>query len=480
MNSYCKGFFEQVGIEVDNIKIIPSLLVLLIVVPVIELMMTKYWFYSILIAPMLVAAIIMFRYKALGIYLLIIQIPFGAYRKIAIGGSSINLAWMIAGISILAVAIEIIANEKSLSILKAKLWWLLIPMLFVNTLSTIFSPYPETAQTELFEWIAAYIFIALILIRITPKGLFNTVPFWIVISMSLGSLCAVLGVYFNIGAEYFTQEGRGVGGAPDPNNFCLMIVFTIPLVLYFFIHAESPRKRMMYLGLLLLNLMGVVSTNSRSGVIVAAVVILITMMANHRKITAKIVKLIIPIGLAVVLVVPLVLPETLIDRMLTLTETYGDTSLNRRASYVNVAFDAYFKSPVIGTGPFTFQNIYEKSREARRWQRGQGAAKTALQRQAHNTYLEILVGSGTIGTIFFLGIIGVSYLNFSKARRMLTENNLYRQADLMTSYQLSFISLLLFFTFFSDITHKYFLLAIPLAELAVRFSGQIIKNSNAG
>jgi len=467
------GVIEQSKFSFGNIKILPILLAMLMVVPVVALMTTKNWPYAMLVAPVIVAGLFLMSNKFLGIYLLIIQIPFGAFRKIDIGSTSINIAWVIAGVSVFALAVELATHEKSFSVLKGKIWWLLMPMFFVNALATVFSPYPDTAVSELIGWIAAYIFIALIIVRIGEKGYFNTVPMWLVASTSAGSLCAVLGVYFNIGAEYFTQDGRGVGGAPDPNNMCLMIDFIVPIVLYFFINARNTKTRLLFLALLLLNLIAIVSTNSRSGTLVAGLMIVIMMMANHGKITGKLIKLLIPIGLSVLMAVPFVLPKSLIERMMTLTAAHGDSSLSRRASYIKVAMDAYFNAPVIGTGPFTFQNIYEKSREARRYLRGGIDAKITLQRQAHNTYLEILVGSGTLGMIFFLGTIIVTFLNFSRARSKLFKNRYYLQADLMTAYQLSLISLLIFFTFFSDPTHKYFLLIIALGELAMKYSQQM-------
>jgi len=457
----------------NNNNIQNGLIISLVMLPTIGLFLTPYYKFSLFVAPfLLISVIFLSKRQEINIffYIIIFLIPFGAYRKIG----PLNIPWLLAMVVLGQVFFDVLMQQRGLSELKAKIWYYLLPMLFVNAISTGLSPFKETALDAMKNWVAAYVFIGLMLLLITPRGVFKDLPVWIITSVSLGSTLAVMGVYLNIGAEWFTMEERGTGGAPDPNNMCLMIIFTIPIILHYLIDIKSIKIKMGMGLLLLINFMAVFSTNSRGGMLVAALVMLLMFVSNMKGLRARYMGILIPVFLLGLLALPVVMPQKALDRLLTVAAVNQDRSMQRRESYLYVGMRGYMERPIIGYGPFTFQHIFARSREAKHFQRGENT----LLRQAHNTYLEILVGSGTLGIILFLGVIAQAQINFFKAKKLLREIKMIEYSQLIMSFQLSFLGLLLYLLIFSDPYHKFLLIMLPLSELALRYAREFKSISN--
>jgi O-antigen ligase len=134
----------------------------------------------------------------------------------------------------------------------------------------------------------------------------------------------------------------------------------------------------------------------------------------------------------------------------------------RRAAYIDVALQSFKQHPVLGTGPLTFKDVWLNSIMAREFK--------IEERPAHNTYLEVLVGSGLVGLIIFLLLLWRALANFSHARRIFRDMGDIEMASLVGAYRLSFISVLIYFFIKSGIDHKLFLLALPLSETALRLA----------
>lgn len=464
----------MIKLELHRINFFQVSLSLGVIVLVCALMITPYYKLSLLVAPLLLmAALSMYRRQQINLifYIIIFLIPFGEYRKI--GG--VNLPWVLA-VAVLAVAaIDVVMGKLRLGDLSARLWFYLIPMLLVNFISTALSPYKETSIDAMKNWLAAYFFIGLMLLLMNSRGVFKNLPGWIIASVTLSAFLAVIGTYLGLWSEWFTKEDRGTGGAPDPNNLSLMIIFAIPMIMHYLLHAKSVLMRVGMSSLLFINIMGIFSTNSRSGMLVAGLVAMIMLFVNSKKIKARYVGLIIPVISLAVIALPIVMPQKALERLMTITATHQDRSMLRRSSYLDVGMRAYIQRPVIGYGPFTFQHLFAESREARLYQRGDAT----LLRQAHNTYLEILVGSGTLGMILFLGVIIQAHVNFFQAKKLLLRVQMVEYYDLVTSFQVSFSGLLVYLAVFSDPYHKDLLIMLPLSELVFRYARNFNLTSGA-
>ncbi len=451
------------------------IVMMVVVLPVMALMTTPYFKLSILIPILVVIGVISLAKRQdinVFFYIIIFLIPFGEYRKIG----PLNIPWLLAMLVLAVAALDIVQGKLSIKALKGKIWYYLFPMLFVNLIATGLSPYPETAIDAMKNWLAAYLFIALMLLLITERGVFKDLPFWIVVSVSLGSALSVMGVYLGIGYDLFTDEGRGQGGAPDPNNMCMMIIFVIPLVVHYLLYAETFIARIGATFLLLLNLLAVLSTDSRSGMLVAALIFGLLIIIHIARIKARYIRLILPVILIGLLALPMVIPQKTLIRMQTLTASYQDKSVQRRGAYIDVGIRAFMEQPIIGYGPFTFQHIFAESRESRKFKR-EGVRGEEL-RQAHNTYLEMLVGSGILGLGLFLGVILQAQLNLHRARKGLAKINSAEYSHLILSFQVAFLGALIYLAVFSDPYHKFLLVMLPLSELALRYTHRLQANFN--
>jgi len=153
---------------------------------------------------------------------------------------------------------------------------------------------------------------------------------------------------------------------------------------------------------------------------------------------------------------------TLWDRMMTLSSPQLDGSLLRRASYITVAIEAFKANPMLGCGFGSFPLIYERSIQSTAF-----ALKDeqSNKRMAHNTFLEILVGTGIIGLTFFIFLLFMSFSFFYVAQLRIKRRDRLGGAYIRC-LGYSFISLLASFLFLSAPYHKYMWLFIGLSAVA--------------
>jgi O-antigen ligase len=153
------------------------------------------------------------------------------------------------------------------------------------------------------------------------------------------------------------------------------------------------------------------------------------------------------------------LPEGYIERQLTLKKgTQADTSTQRRAAYQRAGIKSFLKHPFLGTGPFTFRMIWLNSEEIK--------AFKFTPRPAHNTYMDILTGSGILGLVSFLALIIAAYRDIKKAELMAL-NFLGHDplTMLIKSYRIAFTSSFLYLFIMSAFEHKLFLLGLSYSQM---------------
>jgi O-antigen ligase len=134
---------------------------------------------------------------------------------------------------------------------------------------------------------------------------------------------------------------------------------------------------------------------------------------------------------------------------------HEDAALDRRAAYLIVAGQAFVDAPLLGHGPDTFDEIWFRSSVS--------DAYKNERRPAHNTYAEVLVGSGLTGLAVFVGLLWVVYKNYRNAEIELRRIGDLRGAQLCGCYRIAFIGVLAYLFLKSGLDHKLFLLAIPLS-----------------
>ena len=155
-------------------------------------------------------------------------------------------------------------------------------------------------------------------------------------------------------------------------------------------------------------------------------------------------------------------------RLQNITNTTQDNAVGRRITYLIVGWREFIKAPFLGHGTGTFRELYSKTIYAAKYAR----KGHTLRRYAHNTYLEILIGTGITGLIIFLLVLRRAFKNFWVAAKVFIQNNQKNETEIIYAYIFSFASVSLYLLIFSDIYHKYMLLSIALSQIALRLSQQ--------
>lgn len=401
-------------------------------------------------------------------YAIIATIPFFRWRQLP-GPDFMKVDWLLFGLLLLIVGPYLVMQKTAPSRLKSNIWAPLTLFLIANFVAYLLSPYPDQAWSGMVTLLQGAIFMVITLLMVSTRGFETSLLSTIGFSLGLGALMSVLG-YFG-GIELFNQAGseRAYGGTISSNNMALMCVFTFPIMVYWAVYADTARMRMVGLVLATLMVLGVISTVSRGGFLNLIVVSLLLAYQYKGNFKPRHLGLIVAIiGISFVVVVS-VIPEDFFVRQASLiTEGTEDKSLDRRSSYVTVAVDAFQEKPVIGWGPDTFKKLWISSLETRWF--------NMVERPAHNTYLEVIVGTGIIGLILFLFLLGRSYFNYRNAEKLLISHGMEKEARLVGSFKLGLISVCMYFFIKSGLEQKYFLMIIPLSEVAARYAREKVAN----
>lgn len=407
------------------------------------------------------------RYPAAFFLAIVALIPFGEFRTVEGSLGFVRIHWIIGILLVLLTFLHSLPDRRLRQRLRSNLWLPVIALLAAQTMAALFSPYPGTAYTNVALTAAAYVFMAVGIVFLPRLHIYRrALPRVLVGSVSAGSLLAVLGFFFGVSlfAEKVTPGDfrRGVGGAPDPNNMSLMVIFVLPLLVHWLIHARRLPGRLAAGGLMFINIMAIVTTFSRGG----ALIFLLTMaglgMEYRHRLRARSVG---PAATVLAILAGLALwfaPPDYWQWQHSVVEA-EDSAMQRRASYLLVALDAFQQRPVVGHGPGTFPDIYAQTEEARRHTR----PGRSLRRFAHNTYIEILIGTGLLGLVPFVMLLWRGMRNYTQARRAAVAAGDHQLAMLTGSYRLSYIVLLVYLLIFSDPYHKYLMLALALSCAAV-------------
>ncbi len=387
-------------------------------------------------------------------YLTIFYIPFFKWRSIG----PLKIHWLLAAINMLIVGIYLLTNKRlPEQLIKSKIMPLFLIFLIINFISSMLSPYTDAAFKGYNLLILDFIFIIFNLIMLEYKGFTKWLPLVLIYSVSINNFLAILGSYFNV--QSFVYEGRGIGGTIDPNNAALMTNFITPLVLNFFFNAKEFKNKLLYFIIFLINLLGILATESRAGFLVFILVVSVTLFENRKKFHPKNLGLIVAIGSITIFLGIFFTPEAFVNRITNITKgKSADVSILRRTDYQRVGIEAFFKKPILGWGTLTFKRIWYLSDKSLKYAHS--------ERPAHNTYLEVLVGTGIIGLIAFVWILLRVYMNFSYSLKVFNYLKNEQIVSLIRGYKTGFMAILFYFFFKSGIEHKYFLLAIPLSDFA--------------
>lgn len=404
-----------------------------------------------------------------GFYLILIMIPFNAWRELMNQYRFLTLSKLIGLFLLGLLLVQVVEDPRRIKRVFTNTWFLLACFSVAVVVSTLYSAFPVESIDNLRMLVSAYLFFFLVLFFVGPEQLKTTLPYILAFSTVIVALIALMGYFFQIEALLLTSDpnitsGRVLGSASNPNLMAATLLVGIPFIVFFLFESRSLKGKLFWTMLFLISSGAIVLSYSRSMILVYGVLLIILLFDNLRRFKVRYTGFISVFAAILFIYGAAKIPETAIwERLASLSAPQIDTSLQRRASYFVVAKAAVKKHPVIGTGPGTFPFIYQHSSFAAAF----AEDATGYARSAHNTYLEVVVGTGLIGLIFFLSIILYAFTELYRAHKRVKLSDPHLAA-LIRSIAWAFIAFLMALMFSSQIFHKYIWLLIGLSVIAGR------------
>ena len=398
-------------------------------------------------------------------YAIIVSIPFFRWRTLPV--LDLKVDWILTALLLLILAPCLVLQSGVPRRLSGSIWGPLFLFLLANYVACLLSPFPDQAMSGFTGLLMGTLFMTITALMVSNRGFEKTMPLTLGISMGIGAGMSVLGYFANVEVFSQIQGERAYGGSISANNMALMCVFVFPVMVHWAVHASTPRMKLIGIVLASLQVLGVVSTVSRGGFLnLVVIAILLALQYRHYFKPRNLGLVVAIIGVGIIAAAAVIPKEFFIRQASLLTEGTQDKSLDRRSSYVKVAVDAIEDHPLIGWGTDVFKKVWVRSEETR-WFKME-------ERPAHNTYLEVTVGSGFVGLALFLLLMGRAFFNFHSAEKRLMQRGFESQARLCGAYKLSLLAVMLYFMIKSGLDHKYFLLILPLSTAAVRLADHLL------
>ncbi len=404
-------------------------------------------------------------------YAILFTIPYFRFRDLP-GPFFMKVDYLLTATLLAIVIPAVMVNKLAPLRLRANIWPPLGIFFLINVAATVLSPYPEASLNGLIILVAVVIFLTINLVMINDRGVDTWLPWVLAVSTALNAALASVG-YF-LGIEYFQGPGgRGYGGTISANNMALMCIYVVPLMVYWAVMGSTTVRRAFGLAATAILLAGLISTESRGGFLNLLAVAALLIFQYRHKLHPRYLGLVVGGASALVGATIALVPQEYIQRQASLgmvvewmsgdtRQLVEDSALDRRAAYLTVAFDAFPDRPILGSGPYTFPEIWVDSPQARMFD--------MTERQAHNTYLEVLIGNGIVGLVSFLILLFVTFRNYHQAEQLLYHRGDERGAYLVGAYKIAFLSVAFYFFVKSGLDHKYFILALPLSIAVQRYA----------
>ncbi len=404
-------------------------------------------------------------------YLILFTVPYYRYRIPFPQYPFFKIDYALGAILILLMIPRIILDKRFPATLYSNLWPGLLLFYVINIISALFTPYPATSIYGIRMLTVSGVYIAFVLIFVDEKGFFQTLPVVLFVSLGIATFISALGFFLKIPGLYVgVGQGlyRGYGPTIGANNMALMCNFTFPILVHFFLYEEGFLKRTMVLVVLLSVLLGFIASYSRGGFLVFMATALFIFAENIHHLKVKNFGLFLGTIGVIVLFGILFVPKSYYQRQLSITHgvKQADISVRRRHDYIVAAIHSIKKHPLLGTGPYTFLDVWVHSIYTRKYE--------MVKRPAHNTYLEVLVGSGFLGFAVFMFLLLKALRNYTKAKHFFLELGDRKTASLIGAYRASYLSILVYFFMKSALHHKYFLIGFALSEVAVRIMEKVM------
>jgi O-antigen ligase len=277
--------------------------------------------------------------------------------------------------------------------------------LVVSWLMSPFADFPGCAEVvENYAKVA--VFYVLMVTTVRDEKSLRTLLIFFIVSVGLYASHSLL-EWFN-GRYQFRMGVRRMIGVDttygDPNAFASTMLYTLPLLLPFWL--EKPRRvpRFLSVAFVLLALFCILKTGSRAGfmgLLIFTVIVIVT--SAKRK--AQALLGCGAAGLAGLVLMAAVLPEEMQNRYLTIIDSSrgpknAEESAGGRIDGIVLGFKLFQQSPAFGIGPAAFVHANPKGL------------------QPHNLYGQVLSELGLAGVAGLLAMVVCFFWNWYEARRL--------------------------------------------------------------
>lgn len=442
----------------------------MLLVPSVTLMTTKWYFLAPAPAIGLLLGIMLWHRPLWGLNLVIFLIPLEQFRTLNEKLAWLTLSKLVGAFLVIVVLARWFFLRESPA-LRSRLWPCLGMFMLTAMLATLYTVSPMTAANELRQMITAVLFFALTLSLVSYQGLLRSVSLPLLLGVTLSALLALFG-YITANPLFIVTTGenlvRAVGGSNDPNLFSIPLILTLPLLAFYFFEAKRLRWRIAALLLAMINCSAVVVSFSRGAALVMSVIFVLILIQHRKYFDPHKLGLLFSGLLAVGVMILALVPSSYWERQLSLV-TKSDESLSRRMDYIYVGFNLFMQAPLIGHGPGVFQDLWAEKVSAGEVDPGSAGG---ISRMAHNTYLEMIVGLGTLGLTSYLCFIYIALRNFNQSQRQLILMGRSRDAAMVAAYKIGFITILIYFMIISAYTNKFFWLYLAFSQITLNASRQ--------
>jgi probable O-glycosylation ligase (exosortase A-associated) len=332
---------------------------------------------------------------------------------------------------------------------------LLIPV----TVSTFTAVDPALSYLPYRSYVQMMVMMLLIPVVLQTESDLRTLL--LVIGLSIG----LIGLKFGLlgllhGGARFSQ-GYGNGLLSDNNALALGLAMGLPLCWFGRSMIENWWLRQLLLACALGSMAAVIMTYSRGGMLCLALNVLLLAYWSRHKVATVVV--------FAVLAAPVVylLGNGYLDRMATLKNPTADSSANDRILAAKAAIQMWKDHPITGVG---FGGLNQMALQHKYLDLDQPIV-------VHNTYIELLVGSGIFAMVIYLAVFGFSiyYLGATIRRRRRTNAQCTRFAMAM---QASLLIFCLGSYFLSRVTFDMFYMILAAAAVLLELVRQ--KNESGG
>lgn len=248
----------------------------------------------------------------------------------------------------------------------------------------------------------------------------------IVVAVSLGVQGAIEGLKYLLSAGGHQIVPPQIFG--DNNSFGLFLLINIPIFLYLLKYTIDPFIRLAIVGGVLINTLAIVGTGSRGAVVGFLAVTLLLILQSKRRISTLLV--VAAVAGSVVWFVP----ARVYQRAQTIETAGEDSSFMSRVIAWKLNTLVALDRPLLGGG---FSAVEDPKVWVDYVPKFQALSFIPTPtpdrpRAAHSVYFQALGDLGFPGLLFYLGILGSTFLSLRRIRKMTADN-----ATLVWAYDLA-------------------------------------------